>query len=102
MSSPVLETTSIPGRKGRPFMHAIAIVALVSMFDLGVAAQEPPGNEPEGTGALLAKINGIVVPLPVVSMDVSLSISGPIVRGRLVQSFDNPTEDPVEADSPSA
>ena len=79
-------------------MRAIAIVALVSMFPFGAAATEPPGDERAGTGALLAKINGILVPLPVVSMDVSLSISGPIVRGRIVQSFDNPTEDPVEAD----
>jgi hypothetical protein len=42
-------------------------------------------------GALLARRNGVLVPLPVASIDVTQSISGPIVRGRLVQSFENPT-----------
>ena len=63
---------------------------------LALAVSLPPGDDP-GTGALLARIGGVVVPLPVDSMDVTLSISGPIVRGRVVQTFDNPTEDTLDA-----
>jgi len=62
-----------------------------------VTSAEPPQTGGPGTGALLAKMNGILVPLPVVAMDVSLSISGPIVRGRVVQMFTNPTAETLEA-----
>src|SRR4029077_6589802 len=77
---------------------AILIAAAASTCSLGAAAQEPPGGDNPGTGALLAKINGILIPMPVVSMEVTLSISGPIVRGRLVQSFENPTAETLEAE----
>ncbi len=59
---------------------------------------EPPENPDPGTGALLAKMNGVLVPMPVVAMEVSLSISGPIVRGRVVQTFTNPTAETLEAE----
>ena len=62
-----------------------------------LASAEPPENGDPGTGALLAKMNGILVPMPVVAMEVSLSISGPIVRGRLVQTFENPTAETLIA-----
>ncbi len=62
-----------------------------------VTSAEPPENGDPGTGALLAKMNGVLVPMPVVAMDVSLSISGPIVRGRVVQTFENPTAETLEA-----
>jgi Ca-activated chloride channel family protein len=77
---------------------AILIAAAVSIVSVAAFAQEPPPSDSPGTGALLARINGVLVPLPVVSMDVTLSVAGPIVRGRLVQSFDNPTEDTLEAE----
>ena len=62
-----------------------------------VLAESPVGEDP-GTGALLARMNGLLVPMPVVAMDVSLSISGPIVRGRVVQTFTNPTAATLEAE----
>jgi Ca-activated chloride channel family protein len=77
---------------------AILIATAATIAPIGVAAQAPPGNDRPGTGTLLARINSTLVPLPVVSMEVTLSISGPIVRGRLVQSFDNPTEETLEAE----
>jgi Ca-activated chloride channel family protein len=79
-------------------MRTILIAMAASIVTLGAAAQEPRGNDGPGTGALLAKMNGILVPLPVVSMQVTLEISGPIVRGRLVQSFENPTAETLEAE----
>jgi len=78
-------------------VRTILIAAMASILSFGAAAAEPSAGDSPGTGVLLARINGILVPLPVVSMDVNLSISGPIVRGRLVQTFDNPTEDALEA-----
>ncbi len=78
--------------------HMLLIAALLSIVHAPAGAQQPPEADSPGTGALLAKINGTLVPLPVDSMDVTLSISGPVVRGRLVQSFDNPTEDALDAD----
>jgi Ca-activated chloride channel family protein len=77
---------------------AILIAAAASIVPIGAAAQEAPGNADPGTGALLARMNGVLVPIPVVSMEVTLSISGPIVRGRLIQSFENPTEETLEAE----
>ena len=79
-------------------MRSILFAVAASIVALGAAAQVPPGNDGPGTGALLVKMNGILVPLPVASMDVTLSISGPIVRGRLVQSFENPTDETLEAE----
>jgi Ca-activated chloride channel family protein len=76
---------------------AMLIVAAAAIVSIGAAAQEPRIDENPGTGELLARINGALVPMPVDSMDVTLSISGPIVRGRVVQTFDNPTEDTLEA-----
>jgi Ca-activated chloride channel family protein len=84
-----------------PFVRrilAVLIAAAASITQNGVAAQEAAGIAGPGSGALLARINGALVPLPVNTMDVTLSISGPIVRGRLVQTFDNPTEDVLEAE----
>jgi Ca-activated chloride channel family protein len=75
---------------------AAAAASILCVFS--AAAQEPPSVDDPGTGELLAKMNGRQVPLPVVSMDVSLSISGPIVRGRLVQTFENPTDETLEAE----
>jgi Ca-activated chloride channel family protein len=79
-------------------MRAILVALAASIVTFGAAAQELPGNDGPGTGALLAKMNGILVPIPLVSMEVTLSISGPIVRGRLVQSFENPTAETLEAE----
>jgi Ca-activated chloride channel family protein len=79
-------------------MRTILIAVAASIVALAAVAQEPPGNDGPGTGALLAKMNGILVPIPLVSMEVTLSISGPIVRGRLVQSFENPTDETLEAE----
>jgi Ca-activated chloride channel family protein len=79
-------------------MKTFLIFLLASIVTFGAAAQEPPGDDGPGTGALLARMNGILVPIPVVSMEVALSISGPIVRGRLVQSFENPTDEILEAE----
>ena len=62
---------------------AILIAATASIVPFGTAAQVPPENGDPGTGALLAKMNGVLIPLPVVSMDVTLSISGPIVRAAI-------------------
>jgi len=73
--------------------HRLSTLTLASMLSLTALAQE----EPPGTGALLAKIDGALVPMPVVSMDVSLSVSGPIVRSRLTQRFENPTDQALEA-----
>jgi Ca-activated chloride channel family protein len=79
-------------------MGTLLIAVAASIVAFGAAAQEPPGSDDPGTGALLAKMNGILVPIPVVAMEVTLSISGPIVRGRLVQSFENPTDETLEAE----
>jgi Ca-activated chloride channel family protein len=68
------------------------------MVPFGALAQEPPGNDNPGTGALLAKMNGVLVPMPVASMDVRLTVSGPIVRGRVVQTFENPTAEILDAE----
>jgi Ca-activated chloride channel family protein len=77
---------------------AALIVVAATAVAIEAAAQEPPRNDGPGTGALLAKMNGLLVPMPVVSMEVTLSISGPIVRGRLVQTFENPTAETLEAE----
>jgi Ca-activated chloride channel family protein len=79
-------------------MKTFLMSLVASIVTFGAAAQELPGNDGPGTGALLARMNGILVPIPVVSMEVTLSISGPIVRGRLVQSFENPTDETLEAE----
>jgi Ca-activated chloride channel family protein len=84
-----------------PRLHctlAILIAAAASILPIGAAALETPETAGLGTGELLAKMGGTPVPLPMVSMDVTLSISGPIVRGRLVQSFENPTDETLDAD----
>jgi Ca-activated chloride channel family protein len=60
-------------------------------------AETPEGGDP-GTGALLAKMNGVLVPMPLASMQVTLAISGPIVRGRVVQTFENPTAETLDAE----
>jgi Ca-activated chloride channel family protein len=77
---------------------AVSIAAAVSIAQNGAAAQEGAASAGPGSGELVARIGGALVPLPVNAMDVSLSISGPIVRGRLVQTFDNPTEDTLDAE----
>jgi Ca-activated chloride channel family protein len=74
------------------------IAVLASIVASGAAAQEPPAVDDPGTGALLMKMNGALVPIPAVSMDVTLSIAGPLVRGRLVQTFENPTDETLEAE----
>jgi len=40
----------------------------------------------------------VLIPMPVVSMDVMLSVTGPIVRGHLVQTFENPTAETLDAE----
>ncbi len=78
----------------RIFPAALVVCAL----SVAAAAQQPPGEEPPGAGTLLATMNGMRVRLPVVSMDVSLSIAGPIVRSHLDQRFENPTDEALDAD----
>ncbi|HEX4826421.1 MAG TPA: VIT domain-containing protein [Candidatus Polarisedimenticolaceae bacterium] len=79
----------------RPRM-TLAILAAASVLATGAAAQAQQDDEP-GTGALLAKLNGQLVPMPLARMEVALDVSGPIVRGHLRQTFQNPTAETLDA-----
>jgi Ca-activated chloride channel family protein len=75
------------------------LIAVTAAIALSPAhAQEPPATNDPGTGALLVKMNGILVPVPALTTDVSLSIVGPMVRGRIVQTFTNPTAELLEGE----
>lgn len=99
-ASPALENQELPRAERRPAMRAfLGLVATGALMTaMGAASAQSPSTDSPGTGALFAKMNGVLVPLPVVSMDVALSISGPIVRGRLQQTFENPTAETLEAE----
>lgn len=78
--------------------RAISIIlAAASVLATGAAAQAAPDGDDPGTGALLAKMNGTLVAMPMVSMDVRLSVSGPMVRSHVQQAFSNPTDETLEA-----
>ena len=75
------------------------LIAVTAAIGLPSAqAQDTPAANDPGTGALLVKMNGMLVPVPARSTDVSLSIAGPIVRGRIVQTFTNPTPEPLDGE----
>jgi Ca-activated chloride channel family protein len=67
------------------------------MLAIGAAAQEGPAPGDPGTGALLARTGGTTISLPLASMEVDLSVAGPLVHGIVVQEFNNPTAQPLEA-----
>ena len=73
-------------------MRRLVLIAAASALFAGAAAQEDPG-----TGTLLATIEGERVALPVRSIEVSLDVTGTIVRGTIEQRFDNPYDRPLEA-----
>jgi len=70
---------------------ALASIALCS----GLAAAE---TADPGTGALVVTFRGERIPLPPVAMEVDLSVTGPIVRARVSQTFANPTGETIDAD----
>lgn len=84
--------------RGTAWALASLILAAAPAPSTGAAAPEGPagGNEP-GTGALVAKAGGSLVPLPIVSMSADLAITGPMVRATVRQEFRNDASDPVEA-----
>ena len=78
-------------------VSTILIPAAASMLALGAAAQDAPAPDDPGTGALLATTGGATIALPLAAMDVSLSVSGPLVHGIVSQQFTNPTGTPLDA-----
>lgn len=81
----------------------VAALALASGLILPTAPQaaDPwsgPGSPTEaGTGSLLRKTPDGFSPLPMLSMDVELRVTGIMVHGTVTQTFDNPTSDVIEA-----
>jgi len=63
----------------------------------GMDAVRPVGAEQVGCGELLWRSPRGLLPLPVVELDVDLSVTGVMIRGRLTQRFLNPTAEVIEA-----
>jgi Ca-activated chloride channel family protein len=87
-----------------------SMLLLVSLLAPAVAAQAlpAPATDPVaplhpielgevGSGELLWRSESGLVPMPVVDIDVELSVTGIMVHGRLTQRFFNPTAEAVEA-----
>jgi Ca-activated chloride channel family protein len=104
-----MHTTRDTGLQGW-FSLMIAVAALAACFFVWseASADTPPEpvSETEGLvrlseineGALLLKTvdAGVYIPAPLVATDISLDISGPIVRAIVTQRFENPSEAWVE------
>ena len=94
-------------RTARRIACVILFLVSLSLLPPRVAADPPPPDAPlaaepvdpsvAGSGALLWKSARGLVPLPVVDMQVDLSVTGLMVRGNLVQTFHNPTSQVIEA-----
>ena len=50
-----------------------------------------------GSGELLCKRQGSYSPLPMLDMDVELSVTGFMVHGTVIQKFNNPHAEVIEA-----
>jgi Ca-activated chloride channel family protein len=92
------------------FGLTIAIIAFAACFFLWSNANAETPPEPPATsdamvrlseineGALLLKTvdHGVYIPAPLVATDVTLDVSGPIVRAIITQRFENPSDAWVE------
>jgi Ca-activated chloride channel family protein len=71
------------------------LILLSLIWNLGAPALAQEDDGP-GTGELLWKTPGGLVPLPVLDLRVDLEITGILVHGTLTQSFRNPTSEVIE------
>jgi Ca-activated chloride channel homolog len=84
------------GRSTRALSILILAAAPVLATGAAAAQEGPAGTDDPGTGILLARIGGALVPLPAISMSAELTVSGPMVRAVVRQSFRNDTLSPLE------
>ena len=73
------------------------ILAAASVLATGAVAHAATAGDDPGAGALLARIDGALVPMPIASMEADLQIAGPLVRGRVTQTFSNPGDTVLDA-----
>lgn len=79
------------------FKHALLAILAAPVLVTGAAARASgPGDDP-GTGALVVRHGDRLEALPMASMSVELAVSGIMVRGKVAQSFTNPTGDTIDA-----
>src|SRR5437867_4536230 len=93
----------------RPIATLMKMLVLLSLiWNLIAPALAQEGERPEagppapveagaaGSGELLRKTPGGLVPLPVLDLRVSLEVPGILVHGALTQRFRNPTPEAIE------
>lgn len=71
--------------------------AIALFLPFSVCLPNPSVESPIGSGELLCKRDGADVPLPMLDMDVELSVTGVLVHGEVTQKFTNPYPEVIEA-----
>ncbi|UCF68002.1 MAG: hypothetical protein JSV80_01510, partial [Acidobacteriota bacterium] len=96
-------TTLLPARRlPPPARFALALAGLIALGTPVIAeapwrAGDPISLDRIGAGELLWQREDGYVPLPAARTEVSLAVTGIMLRGRVVQRFSNPTEQVIEA-----
>ena len=75
-------------------------LAVFAFAPLGAAVEPPPAAAPPpdpGTGAMYAKSAAGLVPLPTLSIDAEVRVTGILVQGTLRQTFTNDSDRVIEA-----
>lgn len=81
-------------------MRALALLLFCGGTGLRLRAQETPpvkSLDHVGSGELYRVVDGGLVPLPVLTMDVRIEVAGNLVRGVVTQRFANPTGEVIDA-----
>ncbi len=86
----------------KTLIKTLLLLSLIWNVLVPILAQEDtPATAPTrpteaGTGELLRRTPGGLVPLPVLDLQVKLEVTGILVRGSVIQTFRNPTREVIE------
>lgn len=76
---------------------ALFIIAAIAIFVLRVGDVRAQTDTPDLGGHLEAEVNGQTIALPMLHSDFQVSVEGDLTSVTVVQTFENPTQSPINA-----